>query len=461
MKAGKPWLSLFLCLALPLSGCGFGPHGTEDSEETRGSSRRVASSAEEPAPSETPALEETPPPTEACGILNGQEDSASSPEPLPETSTPAPAAVSVRCAYGETTEIEHVEFTGVSADGRDLWTRVFTSDYRTELTLIEPIGIWKDRYYLNRCGTLVCLSLADGSTLWENDGFGGASVSSVIDRKTGAVYLCGWYGPDFFAADADGNTLADFRTLEEGFYWPADMAYCGPNELVIYFHNCPGGAGPLPYYVDLTDFSITWYFGTEEMDEAAQYWANIFVSDFIEQYIASLDLETADDMELADFAHMFCKINRRSALSYDGDYETLSLGTVNELCERFFGRTLDPAEGVLRRNDWGVEWRFENGKYYYPAADGEMFNRFAVVTELLHLPDGKVQMGFDVYALDYEEYFNSGMDSALYHMSAAEAAALAAAGRITRLGSGTALAVPVEQSGHDGYWLLQLESSLG
>ena len=55
-----------------------------------------------------------------------------------------------------------------------------------------------------------------------------------------------------------------------------------------------------------------------------------------------------------------------------------------------------------------------------------------------------------------DEYWQNGIDSALYHLTAAEAEAMAKTGRIVFVGSGKAEAMPVEQNGHDGYYLFWL-----
>ncbi len=436
MKKHLRLTALLLCLVMLLSACG---------------SREAEESA---------APEKTPGPSDACGVTNAPESPAVTEEPQP---VPAPDAVEVQVHYGETTEIEHVEFSGVTAGGQELWKRLYTTDYRTELTLIQPIGAWRDRYYLNSNGTVVCLSLADGSELWSNEDFHGASISSLIDERNGNVYLCGYYGPDFFACDSEGKTLASLPAVSNDYYWPTDMRWAGPDRLVItYTGGMDSYPTPdVPYYIDLKDFSATIQTDFLDLSGDRQYWANIFVSDFIEQFMSEYPAENGSDYELARFAHRFCKINRQDAITYESGsdeiiYETITLDTVNELCGRFFGLELDPAEGVLPTVLWGPDVRFENGKFYFPAADGEAYNRFAVVTSSQSRPDGNVLLSFDVYDVNLDEYWRQGIDGAFYRMTSAEAQTVEASGRITRVASGTAEALPVEQNGHDGYILYRL-----
>ena len=377
-------------------------------------------------------------------------------EPAPEAA--APVAVRV-CMTRDDGEGEKVCFEGQDANGTVVWQRTETTPYRTELTLIEEIGVWEDRYYYTRAGTVCCLRLSDGFPLWENNEFGGSSISCLIDRRNGSVYLCGWYGPDFFACSKNGETLCSFASAGD-FYWPSDMNWRGPDSLVIYWSGGAGLEMALPYYIDLTDFSLSYHHSFLEMDANRQYWANIFISDFVEQFKNDYPTDGGSDYELSHFAHLFCKINKHDVLSFDGNSDTVSLETVNELCMRFFGREIHPVNGVLYENRGGLQWTYENGKFHFPSGDGEAYNRFAVVNSDLQLEGGDEILGYDVYELNLDEYWQSGMDSALYHMTPAQAQTTEASGRIKRLGCGWAEVTFVEQNGHDGYFLHRMETTL-
>ena len=355
-------------------------------------------------------------------------------------------------------EGEKVCFKGQDENGTVVWQRTETTQYRTELTLIEEIGVWEDRYYYSREGIVSCLRLSDGFLLWENDEFGGSSISCLIDQRNGNVYLCGWYGPDFFACSKDGETLCKIYSSGD-FYWPSNMSWRDADSLVIYWSGGAGLETALPYYIDLTDFSLSYYHSFQGMDANRQYWANIFISDFIEQFKNDFPTDGGSDYELSHFVQLFCKINRHDALSFDGNYDTFSLDTVNELCMRFFGREIHPANGVLYENQWGLQWTYENGKFHFPSGDGEAYNRFAIVNSYLQLEGGNVILGYDVYELKLEEYWQSGIDSSLYRMTSAQAQTAEAAGRITRLGYGWAEVTPIEQNGHDGYFMLKMETT--
>ena len=439
MKQLSHLFALLLGLAL-LAGCA--APGAPAAETAAPFARHTPAPQDATPAPETPAPAATPEPTPT-------------PEPAP---TPQPGAVSVRSTHSYEGGGEKMLFEGLDAAGNVVWQHTATTEYSTELTLIEEIGVWNDRFYFTRQGIVSCLRLSDGFLLWENGEFGGASISSLIDKRSGNVYLCGWYGPDFYACDKNGETLSRFASASGDFFWPSDMSWYGPDSLVIYWNGGAGTEMALPYFVDLTDYSISWDYGFEDMSANRQYWANIFISDFVEQFKSNFPEDEGSDYELASFAHMFCKINRRDALSYDGNYDTFSLDTVNELCSRFFGREIHPANGVLYTNPWGMEWTYQNGSFRFPSGDGEAYNRFAVVTSYLRLADGNVLLGYEIYELKLEEYFSSGMDGKLYYLTGEQARSMAETGRITCLGYGNAFVTPIEQNGRDGYFMRKMDS---
>ena len=127
---------------------------------------------------------------------------------------------------------------------------------------------------------------------------------------------------------------------------------------------------------------------------------------------------------------------------------------------RFFGREIHPVNGVLYENHGGLQWTYENGEFHFPSGDGEAYNHFAVVNSYLQLEGGDAILGYDVYELNLDEYWQSGMDGALYHMTPAQAQTAEASGRIKRLGYGWAEVTFIEQNGHDGYFLHRMETTL-
>ena len=201
-----------------------------------------------------------------------------------------------------------------------------------------------------------------------------------------------------------------------------------------------------------------------------QYEANIFLSNFSEQGFCeygaeSFDAAEASDAQLFAFAHLWAKINRRAAIGYSGSYETMSLDAVNSIVNRYIWREglLQPAEGTnysaelgMGHYDWDRCW-YSGGYFYYPAADGESFNRFTVVEEAERYPDGRCLLRFTVYELDLQRYWdNNGIPSEYYWLTPFGAAQRAAWGEITPMRMGEALCMPrVQQDGRQTYALVR------
>lgn len=210
------------------------------------------------------------------------------------------------------------------------------------------------------------------------------------------------------------------------------------------------------------------------LTEAQQYAANLSMSNFSEQNFCgggpfdSYDAAEASVAQLFRFAHLWAKINRPSALSYEGNYETLTRENFFDIITPriAFPAGLEPIEGEdysavlgIGRFDWDHCW-YENGRFYYPAGDGESYNAFTVVDEAYLLDNGDYRFRFTVYELDLDIYWDElGVSDKYYHLTPAEAAQIAATGELTPMRTGTALCTPVywEQSGRDMFRLLSYE----
>ena len=416
-----------------------------------------------PAPTPVPTPVPTPAPTPApLPVVTP----APTPVPTPAP-TPVPTATRVQMERQDTTEREAVLIRGLDAQGSTVWTRSFNTEYRTELSLIQEIGTWQDRYYFNNNGRLTALRISDGELLWSNPDFGGASISYLLGSD-GNIYICGYYGPDFYAVNSRGQTLINYRDISDNYFWPSDLRWYSDWEIEGTFY---GGYDYLPeggakFIIDLATPSYRMAEATPpsgspvelNLTSVERYWAAIFVSNFAEAISGTLVPSTASLKELADFVHMHLRINRPDAISFDGNTDTFSLTDANAVAQRLMGVTLNPSDGVFYEDGWGHQWRFENGKFYYPAGDGEAYNCFAVVTGGWKNPDGTYRFDFDVYELNLDEYFSTGMSADLYWLSPGEAQTAANSGRIIKIGSGTAYGWPVQIDGHQFYTLVSYSS---
>ena len=196
------------------------------------------------------------------------------------------------------------------------------------------------------------------------------------------------------------------------------------------------------------------------LSETQRYAANLSLSNFSEQWFC--EIGTFDHYDPADtsiaqlfsFAHLWSKINRPTEMEYRDGYETMTRETFFEIIgpRIAYPEDLQPIEGEdysaalgIGTFDWNHCW-YENGRFYYPAGDGESYNRFTVVD----------RFRFTIYELDLDIYFDElGIPSKYYHLTPAEAAQLAANETITAVHTGTAVCSPIywQSSGREMYLL--------
>ena len=123
------------------------------------------------------------------------------------------------------------KITGLSKEDKTLWTYKSDSFEPTELSQVDAVGRWEDRFYFAAGGSLYALDIADGTILWEDDTFHGASVSSVIDED-GTIFASGFYGPDMHVVDKDGKVLGSIGSFDEDAWWPYNVRIDGKDVLV-------------------------------------------------------------------------------------------------------------------------------------------------------------------------------------------------------------------------------------
>ena len=106
-----------------------------------------------------------------------------------------------------------------------------TPEYEpTELARVGEIGWREDAYYLVQDGSVVALDAGTGEVLWENDEFQGAGFSSTFGRDS--IYLCGYYGPDFYEISYDGETLKKIQQFDEQYFWACGLEDHGEQVVV-------------------------------------------------------------------------------------------------------------------------------------------------------------------------------------------------------------------------------------
>ncbi|MBO4835272.1 MAG: hypothetical protein J5483_04085 [Lachnospiraceae bacterium] len=197
------------------------------------------------------------------------------------------------------------------------------------------------------------------------------------------------------------------------------------------------------------------------IDADMQYEANIFLSNFAEQYdFVEFDIYKYNGKEVIDFAHRFAKINDYGSISYDSLYEVITLDYVQAVADRFFGLTLTapdyidlPAPTYTFDSTTIAGPYYKDGKFYWPAADGATFTQFAVVYQIQSFADGHLEMAFRRYdRLDFDTVGGLAVSDAHYHLTLAEAEANP---NLLNIGNGYAYVYPKYYNGHNTYQLIE------
>ena len=196
------------------------------------------------------------------------------------------------------------------------------------------------------------------------------------------------------------------------------------------------------------------------IDANTQYEANIFLSNFVEQYdFTDFNIYTYGGPPVINFAHRFAKINDGGAISYDSLYEVITLEYVQGVLDRFFGLTISapdyldlPAPTYTFDSSFHGPY-YKDGKFYYDAADGATYTKFAVVYKILNFADGHQEMAFRIYdRLDFDTVGGLAVSDAHYHLTLAEAEANP---NLLNVGNGYAYVYPKYYNGHNTYQLIE------
>lgn len=157
-------------------------------------------------------------------------------------------------------QYEYAIITGKDDSDSEVWSITTDQHAFTDLGSVSEIGISNGVYYYAEDGAIVALNVADGTELWRNNDFGGSATEFVFGDD-GTLYLCSYYdGPNFFAVDENGNTLAKIDSFDSNFYWPYELKYVG-DTVEVTMEGTPYDY-EITFYVKLDDYS---YYSDEEL----------------------------------------------------------------------------------------------------------------------------------------------------------------------------------------------------
>lgn len=150
---------------------------------------------------------------------------------------------------------EYAVITGLSSQGEEVWSYTTGKYTMAQLDSVNDVGTYNENYYFVEDGTVHVIRVADGSTVWTNSEFGGSAYAGVVDGG-GTLYLCGYFGPDLFIADAEGRTIKKIGVLDKEYFWPYQIDY-QETRVAITFEGTPSGESEV-LYVNLSDYSLSY-----------------------------------------------------------------------------------------------------------------------------------------------------------------------------------------------------------
>ena len=187
------------------------------------------------------------------------DDSVPEPEKTPEPAAAAEPEQSV-VERIELTRVpsgvdEYAVITGYDAAENTVWSFETPRFGVTEMISVVELGQRGDRYYYVEKTTVVCLDVQTGTRLWENSDYAGRATGFAFGDS--ALYLCGQYGPDFFAVSYTGETLARIEQFDPNYYWASEIELRGDQALVYLYGGTPNYDDPMIFCVDLHTYAVS------------------------------------------------------------------------------------------------------------------------------------------------------------------------------------------------------------
>ena len=157
--------------------------------------------------------------------------------------------------------------------------------------------------------------------------------------------------------------------------------------------------------------------------------------------------------QLVDYAFWTVRFGQPAAIGYEGDFYTVRLDTVNALLERRFGLSLTEADAENFTQTNLSDAHYAGGAFYFPASDGDCYNRLSLVRDVTPRGDGSYELGFDLYYLDFDLYeeLDREIPSSYYALTGEQAAQ---SPELLRQFSGRATVRAVERDGQTEWQLL-------
>ena len=157
--------------------------------------------------------------------------------------------------YG-VTDCEYAVITGLDGSGKEIWRYTTDKYVATECDRTGEIGIYQGMYLFCDGGAITALDVQTGAVRWQNSDYGGADGAYLMND--GVLYACGQYGPDFYAIDMAGNTLAHTERLDSEYYWAKQIKRIDDNVVAVEFMESEGSyRDAYRIYIDCRDYTFS------------------------------------------------------------------------------------------------------------------------------------------------------------------------------------------------------------
>ena len=165
----------------------------------------------------------------------------------------ASVTVELNMGFNEDTFEETGTIVAKDKDGNTIWVHDGGAYPAAQLESYDEIGKRGAYYYYSEGGTIVALHLDTGKVAWKNSDFDGLGIKHVFGED--AIYLCGFFGPDFFAVSYEGNTLKRIEEIDDDYWYTSKLEDKG-DKIAVHFDQSEDGNGGV-FYVDKKTYKVT------------------------------------------------------------------------------------------------------------------------------------------------------------------------------------------------------------
>ena len=127
----------------------------------------------------------------------------------------------------------------------------------TEMPAFGVLGRKGFNYYFVEGTSVVCLDVKTGAVLWKNKDYAGRASGFAFGENV--LYLCGQYGPDFYAISYDGKTLVRIQEFDSKYYWASKVELINGTAAVYLYGGTEDYDKPIICYVDLKTFEYSFH----------------------------------------------------------------------------------------------------------------------------------------------------------------------------------------------------------